>query len=72
MNTGTPGATMSARVEPPVACFPEWAIRQVDHLLKTRALAATAAERAELDLQIAVVYDTARRYGSSLMEASEL
>ena len=72
MNTGAIGAGGPATMEPPVACFPEWAVRQVDRLIHARALATTAAERAELDLQIAAIYDTAGRYGNSLVDASEL
>ncbi|HTE17497.1 MAG TPA: hypothetical protein VK689_03840 [Armatimonadota bacterium] len=72
MNTGAIGAVRPATMEAPVACFPEWAVRQVDRLVHARALATTTAERADLDLQIAAIYDTARRYGSSLVDASEL
>jgi hypothetical protein len=52
--------------------FPEWAAREVERLLKARTTSGSAAERAQLELQLAVICDAAQRYGNSLAESSEL
>lgn len=52
--------------------FPEWAAGEVERLLKARAVTGSPAERAQLDLQLAVICDAAQRYGNSLAETSEL
>ena len=54
------------------ATFPEWALGEVDRLLRARARAATPDERAQVELQIAVICDAANRYGRTLAETAEL
>ena len=54
------------------ATFPEWALNEVDRLLQERSRAATSAERAQVELQIAVICDAANRYGRTLAETAEL
>ena len=67
MRTPVGGST-----HPPEATFPEWALDEVDRLLQARSRAATAAERAQVELQIAVICDAANRYGRTLAETAEL
>ena len=52
--------------------FPEWAAREVDRLLAARAHAGSMEEKAQCDLQLAVICDAARRYGEALEDAAEL
>jgi hypothetical protein len=52
-------------------CFAEWAAQEVDRLLQTRSSARTPADRAQVELQIAIVCDAAQRFGRSLTETAE-
>jgi hypothetical protein len=52
--------------------FPEWAASEVDRLLRERAQARNREDRAQVELQLAVVCDAAQRYGNSLAEVAEL
>jgi hypothetical protein len=54
------------------ASFPEWAATELDRLLRARSKATSDEERANCDLQLAVVCDAAERYGRSLVEAAEI
>ena len=48
------------------------ATRGVDRLLQARKRARTPDERAQVELQIAVICDAANRYGRTLAETAEL
>jgi len=52
--------------------FPEWLGQEMDRLLRARAAASSLEERAQVDLQLAVLCDVAQRYGRRMLEASEL
>ena len=54
------------------ATFPEWALSEVDRLLAVRSRALTPDERAQAELQIALICDAADRYGRTLVDTSEL
>lgn len=54
------------------ASFPEWALSEVDRLIDARSHARTPAERAQVELQLAVLCDAANRYGRTLTETAEL
>lgn len=69
METGTPPS--NPWPEPPVRTFPEWASLEIQRLLEARAAAADDQERAQFDLQLAILCDTAQRYGRSLTEIAE-
>lgn len=56
----------------PAASFPEWASQEIERLVTARIEASDDRERAQYELQLAVIYDAAQRYGSSLAEAAEL
>lgn len=53
-------------------CFPEWALRELDRLLRLRSEARTLDERFQAELQAAILRDAADRYGRHLAELSEL
>jgi hypothetical protein len=53
-------------------CFPEWASAELNRLLNARQNARTPEERGQYELQLALIYDAAHRYGRSLAEVSEL
>lgn len=52
--------------------FLEWAAQEVDRLLAARAHAGSLEEKAQCELQLAVVCDAARRYGEALQDVAEL
>jgi len=52
--------------------FGEWASVELDRLIRMRAAAPTPQERAQVELQIAAVYDMAQRFGRSLADTAEL
>lgn len=52
--------------------FPDWASQEIERLMSARQSVQDPQERAQIDLQLAVVCDAARRYGHSLVEAAEL
>ena len=56
----------------PRLTFADWAAQEVHRLLEARNNARTAAERSQYELKLAVLCDTADRYGRSLAETSEL
>jgi hypothetical protein len=62
---------MQSPTTEPRTTFPDWAAQEVNRLLRAREHARTAAERAQYDLQLAVLCDAAHRYGRSLAESSE-
>lgn len=53
-------------------CFPEWASAELNRLLAARQNARTPEERGQYELQVAMIYDAAHRYGRALAEVSEL
>ena len=53
-------------------CFPEWALVELDRLLRARSLARTPEERFQAELQAAILQDSADRYGRHLAELAEL
>lgn len=53
-------------------CFPEWALGELDRLLRLRSQARTLEERFQVELQAAILQDAADRYGRHLAELSEL
>lgn len=52
--------------------FPEWAATEVVRILRARERAESHEERAQYELQLALLCNAADRYGRSLTEASEL
>jgi hypothetical protein len=56
----------------PRVTFPEWAAQEVSRLLHARERARTATDRAQVELQLAILCDAAHRYGNSLAENSEI
>ncbi len=47
-------------------------MQEIERLLSSRRYAQSSEERAQCDLQLAVVCEAARRYGVSLAEYAEL
>jgi len=60
--------------EPAVSrnCFPEWAVAELQRLIQARQNARTPDERAQCELQLAIICDAAHRYGRSLAEFVEI
>lgn len=53
-------------------CFPEWVATEMARLIQARQSARTPEERAQYELQLAIVCDVAHRYGRALAETSEI